>query len=174
LTEQEIAVTEAFVCGVCGKTHAGLPTDYGYKLPDEVWAIPEPERPERAKFTDDLCQYGGRCFIRCVLFLPFTEADGAFGWGVWVEVEWPVFERYLSLYEADGSGEPRHPGKLANALPGYDATLGTSVLIQFGSRTQRPSVYLLSDDQSPLALEQRRGIDASRHHEILAATRARG
>jgi hypothetical protein len=157
---------------VCGKTHAGLPTDQGYKLPDEVWAIPEQERSERAKFTADLCQYGGRYFVRCILLLPFTETIGDFGWGVWVEVERPVFERYLSLYEADGSGEPPHPGKLANALPGYHATLGTNVLIQFGNRKQRPSVLLPSSDQSQLALEQREGINGSRYHEILAAIRA--
>jgi len=75
-------------------------------------------------------------------------------------------------YEADGSGEAPHPGKLANALPGYDATLRTDVLIQFGDRERRPSVLFPSDDQSPLALEQRSGIDGSRYHEILAAVRA--
>jgi hypothetical protein len=173
LSEQEATVAESFVCKICGKTHAGLPTDQGYKLPDEVWAIPEQERRERARFTADLCEYAGRHFIRCILLVPFTETDGDFGWGVWVEVERPVFERYISLYEADGSAEPRHPGRLANALPGYAATLGTTVLVQFGDRKQRPSVHLLSGDQSRLALEQRHGIDESRYHEILAAVETR-
>lgn len=166
-------MSESFICGVCGKTHAGLPTDHGYKLPDEVWAIPEQERPERAKFTADLCQYDDRHFVRCILLLPFTETNGDFGWGVWVEVERSVFERYFSLYETDASAEPPYPAKLANALPGYDATLGTSVLIQFGDRQQRPSVLFPSDDQSRLALEQRHGIDGSRYHEILTAIRTR-
>src|SRR5438552_19159500 len=123
-------MSESFVCGVCGKSHAGLPTDYGYKLPDDVWAIPESERAGKTKFTTDLCQYGSRHFIRCVMHLPFTETTGGFGWGVWVEVEQPIFERYLSLFEADGSAEPRHPGKLANTLPAYQPTIGTDVVIQ--------------------------------------------
>ena len=33
-----------YVCSVCGKEHAGLPTDWAYKLPDDLWALPEPER----------------------------------------------------------------------------------------------------------------------------------
>ena len=163
-------MSESFVCSVCGKTHPGLPTNHGYKLPDEVWAIPKEERSAQAEFTDDLCRYGDRYFIRCILLLPFTETDGDFGWGVWVEVAWSVFERYLSLYEANGSGEPPHPGKLANAPPGYDdACLGANVLIQFGDRKDRPSVFFPADDQRRLALEQRQGIDGLRFHEILAA-----
>jgi len=162
-------MSESFVCGFCGKTHAGLPTDRGYQLPDELWAIPKHERAERAKFTTDLCQYGDRYFVRCVLLVPFIETAGDFGWGVWVEVERLVFDRYLALYEADGSAEPRHSGKLANALPGYDGTLGTAVLIQFGDREDRPCAYLAANDQSRLAEEQRHGIDAARYHEILTA-----
>jgi hypothetical protein len=165
---QERIVSDSFVCGICGQTHAGLPTDQGYQLPDEVWAIPKQERPQRAKFDADLCQFDDRLFIRCILYVPFTETDDAFGWGIWIEVEKWVFERYLSLYEVDGSGEPPHPGKLANALPGYNATFGMNALIQFGDRKDRPSVYFPSDDQSQLALEQRHGIDGSRYHEILS------
>jgi ribosomal protein L34E len=102
----EKRVTDHFLCGICGKEHAGVPTDHAYKLPDIVWAIPEPERSARAKFSSDLCQLGERYFIRGVLHVPFSEAEGDFGWGVWAEVEWPVFERYLKLYDEDGSTEP--------------------------------------------------------------------
>ena len=161
-------MSDSFVCAVCGKTHAG-PNEPGFQLPDEVWAIPEPERSTRAKFSADLCQLGDRYFVRSVLILPFTETNGDFGWGVWVEVERHVFERYLSLFQVDGSAEPPHSGTLANALPSYDATLGMPVLIQFGDRKQRPSVFFPASDQSKLALEQRHGIDAARYHEILAA-----
>jgi len=161
-------MTDSFICNVCGQTHAGLPTNQGYTLPDDVWTIPAAERPERAKFDTDLCLFEDRYFIRCILFVPLTDAGGDFGWGVWVDVERPVFERYISLYNADGSDEPRHPGKLANALPAHNATLGTNVLIQFSDQKHRPSVFLPADDQSLLAQEQRHGIDGSRYHEILA------
>jgi hypothetical protein len=137
-------------------------------LPDEIWAIPEEERSIRARFTDDLCEYDHRCFIRCILLVPLLDKDDDFGWGTWVEVERAVFLRYVSMFDADGSLEPRHPGKLANALSGYIGTLGTDVLIQFGDKSGRPSVHLLHDDQSQLALEQRHGIGEARYHEILS------
>jgi len=49
-----------FVCAQCGTAHEGYPTDRGYTLPDDVWAIPESERQTLAKFTTDLCKMGGR------------------------------------------------------------------------------------------------------------------
>ena len=60
-----------------------MPTDHGWKLPDDVWDIPEYERKDKAKFDNDFCQLGNRFFIRCVLKLPFIDqADfyaGAYG-----------------------------------------------------------------------------------------------
>lgn len=162
-------MSETFLCELCGKVHDGLPTDRAFQLPDDVWAIPEQERSERAQFTADLCAYDDRQFIRCVLYVPFTESTGAFGWGVWIEVDRSVFERYLALYESDGSGEPRYPGKLANVLPPYDEALGANVFVEFGDSTQRPSVHLPPGADSRLALEQRHGIDSLRYHEILSA-----
>jgi len=159
----------SFKCGTCGKDHAGLPTDWGYQLPDYVWAIPEALRASKAKFDRDLCQYGDRYFIRCVLGMPFTETQGYFGWGLWVEVDLAVFKRYISLFKADATTEPRHACTLANALPFYDAALSASAYIQFRDATSRPSVHLADDDPSSLAEDQRRGIDGNRYHEILAA-----
>jgi hypothetical protein len=31
-------------------------------------------------------------------------------WGAWAEVDWSTFERYLELYDEDGSGEPPKDG----------------------------------------------------------------
>lgn len=160
-------MTDRFLCSICGEEHVGLPTNYAYKLPDDVWAIPEPDRTARAKFTADLCKLGQRHFIRGVLWVPFSQQDGFFGWGAWTEVERPSFDRYLQLYSEDGSVEPPHAGILANALPITGSTLGTPVLVQFEDRASRPSICLKENDQSPLAVEQRNGITDVRYHEIL-------
>ena len=160
-------LADQFVCSICGKEHAGLPTDWAFTLPDDVWTIPEPERSEQARFNNDLCQFGERYFIRCVLEVPFNDADGFFGWGAWAEVDWDVFERYLELYEADAWSEPRHKGTLANSLSPYGDTTGMSVLIQFRDATKRPSLHLPSSDGSLLATEQREGISQQRYHEVV-------
>lgn len=130
---------EHFVCGTCGETHAGLPTDHAFKLPDAVWAVPEPERSARAKHTPDLCRLDQRHFIRGVLHVPLREAGDSFGWGVWVEVDRAAFDRYLALYDADGSAEPPFAGVLANAIPVYEGSLGTPVLVQLRDRRTRPA-----------------------------------
>jgi hypothetical protein len=164
----------SFVCSTCGETHEGLPTDYGWKLPDDVWAIPEAERPTRAKFGSDLCQLGNRFFIRCVLKLPFNDQPGYYGWGVWVEVAEPDFYRYVELYDKDGSGEPSIPGSIANAMPGYPDTLGLPVLVQFQSSSSRPLVLVTPKSDHTLSVEQATGIGSQRYHQILVATKPVG
>ena len=159
---------DRFTCSICGEGHEGLATDWAYGLPDEVWEMPELERAEKARFNSDLCQLGERYFIRCVLDLPFTHARGSFGWGAWAEVDWPTFERYLELYDKDGTSEPARMGTLANELLAYPRSLGSPVLVQFRDQTKRPSLYMDQKDESSLAVEQRGGIDATRYHEILS------
>ena len=160
-------MNDSFICSICGQEHEGLVTDQAFKLPDEVWAIPEAERAEKARFNNDLCQFDERNFIRCVLDVPFTGLPGSFGWGAWAEVDWPTFEYYLKIYDEDGTSEPTRLGVLANALPAYPGSLGAPVIIQFREPSKRPSLYLQPDDESLLALEQRAGIDEARYHEIV-------
>jgi hypothetical protein len=161
-----------FVCATCGQSHDGLPTDWGFKLPDDVWAIPATGREAAARFTDDLCQYGERHFIRGLLSVPLPDIASDFGWGVWAEVDAAVFQRYLDLYDADGSSEPLHSGTLANSLPGYVSSLHAPVSIQFLDSTQRPLFRLPERDRSTLAIEQRTGMSSARYHQILDALSA--
>lgn len=157
----------SFVCPHCGRSHDDFPTDYGYSLPDDVWAVPEEERASKAKWTSDLCQFGERYFIRCLLPLQFTDRDGYFSWGLWAEVEWPVFERYLQIYEQDATSEPAASAKLANQPPGYERVLGCPVSITFGTSTERPRIEFFPGHSDGLASEQVRGITSARYHQIL-------
>ncbi|HEX7969931.1 MAG TPA: DUF2199 domain-containing protein [Stellaceae bacterium] len=159
----------SFACPQCGTTHAGFPKDYGYTLPDEVWAIPQGERALQAKFTRDLCRFGDRYFIRCLLAVPFVGADDYFGWGLWVETARSVFERYVALYNQDASAEPPYTATIANRPPLYADALGAEVLIQFGPSKERPTIYFPPGASSTLAAEQRQGIDPARYHEVLEA-----
>jgi len=165
-------LSTSFICKTCGKTHEGLPTDRGWTLPDVVWAIPETERSDQARFNADLCQFGDRFFIRCILKIQFKEQPGYYGWGVWVEVSEADFYRYIEVYDKDGSGEPMVPGSIANEMPAYPSTLGLPVMVQFQNSTSRPTVHLPSTSNHPLAAEQSAGIDYQRYHAILVATGA--
>ncbi|WP_416136139.1 DUF2199 domain-containing protein [Aquabacterium sp. A7-Y] len=45
----------SFVCATCGQRHSGLPTDYGFRLPDQVHALSYIERYRRSRSNADLC-----------------------------------------------------------------------------------------------------------------------
>ncbi|MBT3065383.1 DUF2199 domain-containing protein [Rhodoferax sp. U11-2br] len=159
---------ESFICSVCGQSHGGLSTDTAFTLPDVVWAIPESERDQRAQWTSDLCQMEERYFIRCVLPIDFIDQSGYYGWGVWVEVDWPVFNRYLGIYEVDGSAEPPASGLLSNEVAAYGETVGLPVSIQFGPSSQRPTLSFPEGEDHRFAREAVSGMSNARYHEVLA------
>ena len=148
-----------------------MPTDFGWQLPDEVWAVPEAERSTRAKFDSDRCQFGKRFFIRCILTLPFTEQPDYYAWGVWAEIVESDFWRYIELYDKDGRAEPPIFGSIANAIPGYTSTIGLAVQVQLQDAKSRPTVRVVDIDH-PLSMEQVAGISNQRYHDILASTGA--
>ncbi len=154
-------MSKDFVCNVCGTSHAGLPTDWAFTLPDDVWAIPSDCRAQHATFDTDLYLFGDRHFIRGLLAIRFTEMTGRYGWGVWVEES--SFARYLQLYSSDGPTEPRYPGLLANAPKPYDSSLAN--VCSSSLKTYR--LVRACTWQFMLAVEQRRGMDAREYHELL-------
>ncbi len=161
-----------FVCRQCGSTHDGLTTDIGFKLPDDVWAIPKEERESRATFNSDVCRFEGRCFIRGILYVPIVGRNESFAWGVWAEVEKRIMMRYVEIFSEDRSNEPLYDGTLANRLSSYPDAAGERVTVRFGDAASRPEFLLDGASNSSLARDQRTGIDESRYHEILVANGA--
>lgn len=163
-------MTDSFVCATCGQEHSGLPLDYSYGLPDEVYGLSYLDRYLRCRSNSDLCALDeSRFFLRGVTPLPFTDSEGEFCWGVWVEVSREDHDKYVRGFFDDLSTEPSFPAKLANSIAGYGGTLGLSVLARFGATGQRPSFHFAAADQHQLAQDQRQGITAERHHDILHA-----
>lgn len=162
-------MTTSFACLACGEVHEGLPTDSAWKLPDVVWAIPEPDRAKQARWDADFCQLHERHFIRCVLFVPFRSLDGSYCWGIWVEVSEQDFYRYVELFSVDARSEPPIHGTVANDIPCYGGTLGLVVSVQFGKVTDRPTATVDPGCDHALCIEQRQGMSNERYHEVLVA-----
>jgi hypothetical protein len=114
----------------------------------------------------------GRYFIRGVLLIPLVDRNDDFGWGVWAEVERPVFDRYLEVFDADGSNEPLHSGALANTIPGYEDAANERVSIKFGPNDARPTFLTGTSSLSSLAMDQRLGLDEQGYHTMLLAAGA--
>ena len=161
---------ELFVCSHCGEAHAGLPTDWGFRKPDEIHALPYLEEYARVRINSDLATLDkSRYFIRGFLSLPFQEQEGCFGWGAWVEVSRKGHDLRLKYFNNDASDHPQFPGTLVNKLPGYSKTIGVPVEVQLGNSGQRPTFWLPSRSRHRLAADQSKGISAKRHHELLEA-----
>lgn len=161
---------QSFVCSTCGQTHPGLPTDYGFRLPDEVHALTYVDRYLRSRSNADLCTLDEcRYFFRGLIPVPFSDSDAEFGWGVWVEVSKQHHDVYVSGFGENLSNAPPFPGRLANDIPGYGGTVGLIVAAQFQSANSRPVFSFPETSSHALALEQRHGITRKRHHDLLEA-----
>src|SRR4051812_35024657 len=100
----------SFFCANCGKEHPGLPTDWGFKLPDEVHSLSYVDRYVRSRHNADLCALDeSRYFFRGLVPVPLSESTGHFNWGVWVEVRRDIHDIYLNGFNDDLSIQPRLP-----------------------------------------------------------------
>ena len=162
--------TTGFKCAHCGEWHNELLKDLGSHLPDEVWALSYVDRYLRTRHNDDLCTLDGkRYFLRCVLPVPLAYIDAEFCWGLWIEVSRKDHDRYIRTMQS-GAGEGfTCDGVLANNLNGYAKLIGLAVVAEVKPNSRRrPLLRLSPASRHKLALEQRKGIDLQRHHEIVA------
>ena len=158
-------------CAHCGKLHEGLPLVFGFRLPDEVHALDYIERYRRSRHNADLCTLDeARFFIRGTVGLPLAHLDDSFCWGVWVEVDRLHHDAHAASFDENLPEAPRFQARLANDIPGLGGTLGLPVEVEFGSDGDRPSFFFPADATHPLAIDQREGLSAQRHHELLDAT----
>jgi hypothetical protein len=159
-----------YICSHCGQEHEGLPTDWGYQLPDEVHQLNYIDRYARSRSNRDLCTLDeARFFFRACLPIPLLEGEdgNSFTWGVWVEVNKSVHDLYVRSWDEDISSHLGHQGRLANDVKVHPGSIGLPVTIHFLPGTDRPKLVLPLSIRHALALEQQRGISGKRHHDIL-------
>lgn len=154
-------------CGHCGGSYSNLPTDFGWKLPDEIWELGEDVCQRYLEWSTDVCHHEGRWFLRGVLGLPFTFGEGRWGWGCWAEVDEEAIQKLWKL--DSGSGEIFEPecGVLACEVPGYLGSKCLPLEVHFGRADLRPLLVLDSTSDHMLAVHQRHGIDEAQYHAIL-------
>jgi hypothetical protein len=158
-----------FQCGVCGRAHDHLPRDIAFRRPDAYFDVPEAERERRIQIDDDLCIIDeSDFFIRGILYLPFKDGTGQFGWGVWARVSDYDFRSYLAAWTSDTENLVLpFPGQLASALDPYPGSSGLDLSVALQSGGQRPVFTVVSADH-PLGVDQRQGISEEQTHSFVA------
>lgn len=152
-------------CGCCGADIGDISFDKSFKMPDEIWALTEKQRNERARIDSDLCQLDDRFFIRGVAYIPVCNTDKSYGWGIWAEVPEDEFFKYFENYELDNSSKPSFEGVVANQIGEYNDSLNLRVDIQLGNETQRPT-FFFKESSHLLSKEQQSGISIERVHSF--------
>lgn len=160
-----------FVCGCCGQTFENWPLDVSFNRPDEIWKMPEDERAKRAWESSDLCVLDdAKFYLRGVLYVPLIEHDEKWGIGLWVQVSQDNFERYMRLYDVDGSLEAPFEGLVANNMPAFGGVLGETVQVRLGNSKQRPTFVIDANEgisTSQIGMAQMNGISDITLHQIL-------
>lgn len=128
---------ETCTCATCGAKTALL--DFGFQAPDCVWAQPVNERSRRNNV--DFAELSERRFVRGLL--PVRLEDGEeFRYGIWLEVEEPIFDEVMSSWD-DSERYPklRFVATIANAVPPWGAkALGVEVDVGVRDQRSRPFV----------------------------------
>jgi hypothetical protein len=158
----------SYKCGICGKTHGGLPMDMAYKNPADYFKIPPNERGERIKNNDDVCVIDdSEFYIRGVLPIPVIDFDNDFQWGTWARVEESDFKTYLKYWDGNiPENLPALIGYLSGGLKDYPESDMISVEIYLQSGNQRPIFKVLSSE-NPLGIDQQKGITMEKVHSFV-------
>lgn len=160
------AVSFRFTCHSCGQIHEGMPS-FGADAPLAYYALPRWRRLAKASLgSDDSVIDGRQYYIRGCLEVPVESSPEPLVWGVWVSLDKPDFEQWVSVFDAsERSHLGPYPGRLETALPLYLDTLQLEVLVRLRDNGLRPLVELEPGDH-PLVVEQRQGINIDRAVEL--------
>jgi hypothetical protein len=157
-----------YKCGRCRSWHEGIPA-WHLEGPDEIIALPRPERARRAKRFEDTYLLDGREFFALALLqVPVREAAAEpFVWGVWVALAPSDVERYLALYnDSARAGGEQFEGRLSNEIAQYPGTRGMPIRVHLRAFPDRPTVELL-DPHNSLSERQRTGLTRAEAMEVV-------
>jgi hypothetical protein len=163
-------------CATCGEESDLLAMEPSYGRPDAYFEVPKDQREYLTNFSKDDGRIRNaddterRHFLRVLLSIPIRGEERDVAWGVWVEVSGPDWERAYDLWDDPKQGkEPPFPATLANALRGYEGTLGLPGRVQLTGPDTAPLFELDASVDHPLAREQREGVDPERVVEWVSA-----
>jgi hypothetical protein len=163
-------------CATCGEESDLLAMEPSYGRPDAYFEVPKDQREYLTNFSKDdgrirnVDDTERRHFLRVLLSVPIRGEKKDCAWGVWVEVSGTDWERAYDLWDDPKQvDEPPFPATLANALKGYEGTLGLPGRVQLTGPKTAPLFELDPGVDHPLASEQREGVFAERVIEWVSA-----
>jgi hypothetical protein len=163
-------------CSSCGDEHDLSEMEPSYDRPDAFFGVPPEERERRTLFgggegriRDDDDQ-DRRHFLRALLRMRVRGEARDCAWGIWVEIDAESWRRTTDRWDdPDQADEAPFAAQLANALRGYEGTLGLPGRVRLTGAESTPDFVLDAGLDHPLGREQREGVYPERVIEWLVA-----
>jgi hypothetical protein len=154
-----------FKCSRCDEIHKGIP-GFSSQAPIYYYGIPEKERANRIKLTDDTCILDSKdFFVKGCLEIPVEGADEPFVFSSWISLSERSFLRFLDLFELDDrENEEPMAGWYSSWLWEFESTEKLKARIHFRNNGIRPLIEL-EPTEHPLAIAQRKGFS---QHDIVS------
>jgi hypothetical protein len=156
----------AWTCRECGVEHDELPDCFGIDAPWRA-LVPEEEFGQRVELNRDLCVVDGNAFfVRGHIEIPIHDRINPLAFSVWSSLSEKSFlrmhDRWLDSNRAD---DAPYFGWLSSPIRVYPDTIH----LKLGVQSRAPGLvplFILSDDDHPLAVDQRNGISIERWHQF--------
>lgn len=167
-------LTENWTCSSCEEKHSGLfdlaafAPDFWNK--DEIYSPNNKVRLDGDFLSEDFCVIDGESFfVRSILELPIRKPAHNFGFGVWSSLSKANFEKYLDGFDEGNYDEGvSWTGWFSTQIKGIENTIRQKCCVFPQKGRQRPLIRFM-DEQHPVSIAQRKGLEAERLLEIYAA-----
>jgi hypothetical protein len=155
-----------WACKICGVEHDDVPDCFGVEAPWRA-LVPDAEFENRVELTADYCVIDDETFlVRGHIQIPIHGHHDPLAFSVWSSLSRDSFLHMADRSEAaDRADDAPYFGWLCSSLPVYPSTLHLKLSVH-----QRPPgltpVFIVEDDDHPLAVDQREGVDVARWHQL--------
>jgi len=156
-----------WTCRICGVVHDDLPTCFGVEAPWRFF-VPEAQFDKRVDLTKDQCVIDEKHFFqRGHVIIPIIDHQEGLAFSVWTSLSEKSFLRICDRWtDADRVNDPPYFGWLSSQIPVYENTENLPLSV-----TQREPglvpLFRVTQDDHPLAIDQRNGITIDRWHAIV-------
>jgi hypothetical protein len=156
-------------CLECGEEHDLEDLEPSHGLPDEVFALSDAERDERAPHGRNFCELRGqagaasRWFVRTLVPFRVEGRSEPCRWGLWVELQAAAFAEIRALWDdVEQLQAGPWPAALANDAGTYPSTLGLRGEVRFTDLESIPEFSLAPQPAHPFVSDFLTGVSEER------------
>lgn len=153
-------------CSICGVEHDEVPDCFGIEAPWRA-LVTDDDFDARVELTADYCIVDDETFfVRGHIQIPIHGNPNPLAFSVWSSLSRENFLHMADRSDAvDRANDKPYFGWLCSPVPVYPGTIHLRLSVQSRPPGLTP-LFVIQDDDHPLAHDQRNGIDVERWHRL--------